>query len=164
MSLWSTGQVITAALLNQKELYIGTTAPASPTDGQLWYDTTNHQLKEYHADVSAWFIIALQVFSGSPSIANTETQLFDEATTNSIIVGWIQLPAQAITWTLNMYIAGTLWHQIQIAGNASTPTLIKIAEEPIVKIGTTVQDVKVTAYSNSSTAYTINWIYVRFTL
>jgi len=54
LSEWSTGEIITASKLNQKELYIGASAPASPTDGQLWWDSTNKKLFEYDASSATW--------------------------------------------------------------------------------------------------------------
>jgi hypothetical protein len=71
MAEWSTYDEITAALLNQKTVYIGTTAPSTPYDGQIWvdiskdppvvklYDTTNTQWLTYfpiiyETDTGSW--------------------------------------------------------------------------------------------------------------
>jgi len=54
VSEWQTDEDITAAKLNQKEVYIGSSAPSSPTEGQLWYDTVNKILKVYHTEDSSW--------------------------------------------------------------------------------------------------------------
>ena len=54
MSLWTTGETITASKLNQKEVFISDTAPSSPVDGQMWYDTTEEKLKQYNATTSSW--------------------------------------------------------------------------------------------------------------
>ncbi len=48
----------------------GATAPATPTDGDLWYDTTNSQLRVYVASTSQWEI------AGSYLNALTSTHLF----------------------------------------------------------------------------------------
>jgi hypothetical protein len=58
MSEWTTGEVITASKLNQKEVFIGDTAPASPTQGQLWFDTTVNRLKVY--DGAAWKLVTAE--------------------------------------------------------------------------------------------------------
>ncbi|MCD6421891.1 hypothetical protein J7L13_00895 [bacterium] len=57
MSEWTTGEVITAQKLNQKTVYIGDSAPASPQIGQLWLDTANWLLKFW--DGSRWRICAV---------------------------------------------------------------------------------------------------------
>jgi hypothetical protein len=58
MSEWTTGEVITASKLNQKEVFISDTAPASPTQGQLWFDTTVNRLKVY--DGAAWKLVTAE--------------------------------------------------------------------------------------------------------
>lgn len=55
MSLWGQPETILASKLNQKEVFIGATAPASPTVGQPWYDTANNVVKVY--DGSVWKIV-----------------------------------------------------------------------------------------------------------
>jgi len=57
MSLWESGQLLAADTLNRKTLLIGATAPANPADGQLWYDTTLRQLKQYSTDLTRWLRI-----------------------------------------------------------------------------------------------------------
>jgi hypothetical protein len=54
MSAWHTNDVVDAAKLNQTCLLVDSTAPTSPTQGKLWYDTTKHQLKTYNADAATW--------------------------------------------------------------------------------------------------------------
>jgi len=57
VSEWQTDEDITAAKLNQKEVYIGSSAPSSPTDGQLWFDTVNKKLKYYDANAATWRVV-----------------------------------------------------------------------------------------------------------
>lgn len=57
MSKWQTDEDITAAKLNQKEVYIGSSAPSNPTDGQLWFDTVNRKLKYYDANAATWRVV-----------------------------------------------------------------------------------------------------------
>jgi len=101
MSLWATGDIITAARLNQKELFIGASAPASPTDGQLWYDTTNRMLKWYDASAAIWRQVTRITFdtaANKPATGAT-TELFVETDTDRIYrgtgTGWAAL-AQAV--------------------------------------------------------------------
>jgi len=57
VSEWQTDETITADKLNQKEVYIGSSAPSNPTDGQLWFDTVNKKLKYYDADAATWRVV-----------------------------------------------------------------------------------------------------------
>jgi len=57
VSEWQTDEDITAAKLNQKEVYIGSSAPSNPTDGQLWFDTVNRKLKYYDANAATWRVV-----------------------------------------------------------------------------------------------------------
>jgi len=57
VSEWETDETITATKLNQKEVYIGSSAPSSPTDGELWFDTVNRKLKYYDANAAAWRVV-----------------------------------------------------------------------------------------------------------
>ncbi len=54
MSLFAAGQVLATDTLNQKTMFIGASPPASPTDGQLWYNTTLKLLKVYDAGKTLW--------------------------------------------------------------------------------------------------------------
>lgn len=54
MSLWSTGDVITKEMLNQKGVYVGSSAPVTTYAGQLWFDTDVDELKERNAGDTAW--------------------------------------------------------------------------------------------------------------
>ena len=40
--LWVTSDVLTALRMNLKTAYIGTTAPSSPQDGQIWIDISTN--------------------------------------------------------------------------------------------------------------------------
>jgi len=56
MSLWESGEIIAADKMNMKDVYIGTTAPPSPTDGMIWVDTSVDPpaVKEYDETGAAW--------------------------------------------------------------------------------------------------------------
>jgi len=54
MSEWSTSEVITAAKLNQKELYVGAAAPGTTYAGMLWFDTDDNVLKQRNAANTDW--------------------------------------------------------------------------------------------------------------
>lgn len=54
MSAFSSGETASASKFNQKTVFVGTSAPGSPADGQLWYDSTNEVLKEYHLADTSW--------------------------------------------------------------------------------------------------------------
>jgi hypothetical protein len=72
MSEWTTGEVITASKLNQKEVFIGDTAPASPTQGQLWFDTTVNRLKVY--DGAAWKLVTAENLSEIATRSHADLQ------------------------------------------------------------------------------------------
>ena len=60
-----------AALATFQDSFVsGATAPANPTDGDLWYDTANTQLRVYVASTSQWEV------AGSFLNALTSTHLF----------------------------------------------------------------------------------------
>lgn len=54
MSAFAAGEQTSASKLSQKTLLVSSSAPSSPKDGQLWYDTNSKILKEWHADISSW--------------------------------------------------------------------------------------------------------------
>jgi hypothetical protein len=65
MSLWNTGEVPTSAKMNQKTVYIGASAPANPTDGQLWYDTSTKKLKVYDLATTTWKLTGRELEKGT---------------------------------------------------------------------------------------------------
>ena len=101
MSEWVTGETITAAKLNQKELYIGASAPASPTDGQLWYDTNEGILKEYDATLGEW-----KAYSFGVILAWNDYQ---QSTTTSLTVANFRFYNGAIRNYRKIYVVATLW-------------------------------------------------------
>jgi len=83
---WVTGDLISASRLNQKTLYIGSSAPSSPTDGQLWYDTSQKCLKVYNYEKSAW--LRAQLFSlwlDDSTVSSTGTSEVEKKTGRFII-------------------------------------------------------------------------------
>jgi len=105
LSEWVTGEVITAAKLNQKELFIGDTAPVSPTDGQLWYDTVNKLLKQYIAAEAAWRTVGGdipvdQVVVPTPTAADyvTPKAVSDSSATEAL---WLENTAS--NYTLGLF-------------------------------------------------------------
>ncbi|MEM3386289.1 MAG: hypothetical protein QXN08_01255 [Nitrososphaerales archaeon] len=46
MSLWESAEIISKDKLNLKTLYIGSTPPDNPSEGQLWHDTSEDALKQ----------------------------------------------------------------------------------------------------------------------
>src|SRR5579859_5147741 len=66
--------------------YSSSTAPSSPVDGQLWYDTTNKLLKSYNATTTTWVIAELgagvivdSMVSASAAIAESKLSLATDA-------------------------------------------------------------------------------------
>lgn len=57
MGLWEVNETVVKSKINQKELYIAATAPASPTTGQLWYDTSSSPYKLKQWNGSSWIVI-----------------------------------------------------------------------------------------------------------
>ena len=55
MSAWAVAEVPTALKMNQKTVLVSATAPVSPQDGQLWYDTVNECMVQYNAVLADWF-------------------------------------------------------------------------------------------------------------
>lgn len=116
MSLWGQPETILASKLNQKELFIGATAPASPTNGQLWYDTVNKLLKYY--DVSAWKTVELldnkNAVNGYPGldgssfilkaryniIKSTATQNYNDTTHGTSNTAYVKLKEMKINEAL----------------------------------------------------------------
>jgi hypothetical protein len=56
MSEWTAGDKMTVALMNQKTLYVGSGAPTTKYDGQLWASVSSNPplLKSYDATNSGW--------------------------------------------------------------------------------------------------------------
>ncbi len=54
MAEWSTNDLITEALMNQKTLYVGAAAPVATYPGQLWMDSDDDTLSQRNNANDAW--------------------------------------------------------------------------------------------------------------
>ena len=69
------------------------TAPTNPVEGQLWYDTTNHQLMIYKGEVSGW----VDVSGKGAVIKDEEFTALPGQTVFDITVGQYEIHTNAIT-------------------------------------------------------------------
>ncbi len=70
--------------------YSSSTAPSSPVDGQLWYDTTNKLLKSYNVTTTAWVacelgagVIVDAMVNAAAAIAESKLALATDAATGT---------------------------------------------------------------------------------
>jgi hypothetical protein len=110
MSLWETDEIITASRLNQKTLYVGEAEPSVKYEGQLWYQPSTRQLREF--DGAAWHLLAVvdldltvsglwtfdrdpgapfAVASGSGRVDNLDADMVDGRHLADILSGRVEL-------------------------------------------------------------------------
>lgn len=81
--LWASGDVLSLARLNQKTIFMGTSAPTSTYAGQIWFDTSSDIMKVYDTkNQSAWafaplyqVIVAQATADNAPYTQTTETAM-----------------------------------------------------------------------------------------
>ena len=88
-----------------------TTAPTSPVEGQVWYDTTNNILKVY--DGSAWVAVGTHASATAPSNPIEGTVWYD--TTNDFAkvyngTAWVAIGTHASTSSPTNPTEGALWY------------------------------------------------------
>ena len=89
----SNGDVKTSALDNvPNEVAVSSSAPGSPSEGDLWYDTTNEILKVYHAGESA-FVKVVRVI---PTLDGITGDIVNGAASNLSLTGTGFLSANLI--------------------------------------------------------------------
>lgn len=64
---------------NLTNLHKGDSAPTSPTDGMLWFDTLNNQVKFYDAGNTAWRVIVKDTEAAQGGIAHLDSSTFTAA-------------------------------------------------------------------------------------
>jgi hypothetical protein len=166
MSLFAAGQILAADTLNQKTVFIGTSAPASPTDAQVWIDTskTPPQLKVYDNDGAKWVPVwpDIKYKSADETVTNSTTYQDDDHITGWDIVanGKYLLEGELI---VNIAAGGTDV-KVQISTSQTISTRSKVIHE---KDGQTATDIILSAESSAVTSHELGtlsggndtWIY-----
>lgn len=70
---------LNTALANLTNLHKGDSAPTSPTDGMLWFDTLNNQVKFYDAGNTSWRVIIKDTEAAQGGIAHLDSSTFTAA-------------------------------------------------------------------------------------
>lgn len=114
MSLWTSGELISASKLNQKEIFIGSSAPASPTNGQLWFDTTNTVLKIYDNNtwrmVQMWSIVLDDTLVSVAGTSEQERKFFRFI--KSSFMQYKKMHVEATLWSSNA--SGTAYMRVYL--------------------------------------------------
>jgi C1q domain len=116
------GQLLNQNLVSLLENFTNTTSPNNPLVGQIWYDSSNNQLKYYRSGASSnyWQTLANIIFSdttpSSPQTydlwwdgVNQQLKMFDN-------LNWITIGPQTASDGLNR-VSGTNSFVVQIGGN-----------------------------------------------
>jgi len=118
MAEFSTDDLITAALLNQKTIYIGTGAPSTVYDGQLWVDTSENPplLKIYDATNTMWLELR-------PIWYETQSGSWADPSTSPVIDGTLAIVYNSTQGATRLYArANNNWYNIFGAASVENPT------------------------------------------
>lgn len=87
---WAARDKISRTRMNQKTLYVGSSAPADPQVGQLWYDTDENLYKQYNG--SAWNYVTVNRLV-NPTISYTAgaTTVIQETNPTTVKTGHIKV-------------------------------------------------------------------------
>lgn len=123
---WQVGELAVSNKMNQTTLYIGSTAPATLTDGKLWWDTTEGCLRIYDNATSTWRRPQLYVLATDDTlVTNTGTTEKEKKYfrfIKSSMMKYKNLHVEATLWTSNASGTATLNCYIDAEG---TPRLTK---------------------------------------
>ena len=171
------GQIVAEDLLHLLENFAGPNAPTSPTEGQLWYDTSINSLKYYDADVDGqWRSLGqMSVTSTAPSILVQEGHLWLNSGTGQLSIyyagSWVSLGTTGDTnvsantrldtlgnshSTLETLVNGVI---VSIASKDATPwnpAITEVAGDGVTLLNTVFPTIQPGINLNNSTDFVFN--------
>jgi hypothetical protein len=79
----SNGSITNAKLNNDAKVVKSASAPSTPVEGDLWYDTANEVLKIYQSSISDF----IKVAADTPTLTSVTGSIFAGATSNLTLTG-----------------------------------------------------------------------------
>ena len=139
----SDGSITSAKLNNDAKVVKSGSAPTSPVEGNLWYDTTNEILKVYN-DTDSAFVKVVQVV---PTLDSISGSIFNTLTGNLTLTGTGFLTANLI---VSFTPSGGSASTVTVTPTNDTTSTVAIPTAIYGQAGATVIAIKVTNSDNKS--------------
>lgn len=148
--------------------YVWPTSPSNPTEGMLWYDTTNDILKAYdwtnwkpvdtNTTYSNWTYLTLNGTTFDVDTTSIATKSYVDEEVQNAISSWTTSPSNPVTWqlwydTTNNVLKiynGTSWDPVDTNTTYSAGTWLSLN-------GTTFSVDSSISWMVSDTAYSASW-------